>query len=112
MTKTMTYKGYTGSVERSEEDGIFFGKVLGIRSLLLYEGNTAEELEADFHEFVDDYLQTCKENGVEPEKPFQSPIFVNVSPDIYKKASLYALEHSLPIDSLIDQAIANFVAAG
>ena len=112
MKKTMTYKGYTGSVEYSDEDGTFYGKVLGIRSLLLYEGGLVDELKADFHEFVDDYLQTCKENGVEPEKPFQPPIFVNVSPTNYEKASLYALEHSLPIDSLIDQAIANFVAAG
>ena len=36
MKNTMEYKGYVGSVEFSEEDGIFFGKVMGIRSLISY----------------------------------------------------------------------------
>lgn len=30
MNNTIQYKGYVGSVEFSEEDGIFFGKVMGI----------------------------------------------------------------------------------
>lgn len=34
MSNTMEYKGYLGSVEFSEADGVFFGKVLGIRALL------------------------------------------------------------------------------
>ena len=38
MNNTIQYKGYVGSVEFSEEDGIFYGKVLGIRSLISYEG--------------------------------------------------------------------------
>ena len=37
MSNVMNYKGYTGSVEFSEEDHIFYGKVLGIRSLISYE---------------------------------------------------------------------------
>ncbi len=31
MNNTMEYKGYVGSVEFSEEDGLFYGKVMGIR---------------------------------------------------------------------------------
>ena len=38
MNNTMEYKGYVGSVEFSEEDVIFYGKVMGIRSLISYEG--------------------------------------------------------------------------
>ncbi len=29
MNNTIQYKGYVGSVEFSEEDGIFYGKVMG-----------------------------------------------------------------------------------
>ena len=32
----MVYKGYTGSIEFSEEDSILCGKVIGIRSLISY----------------------------------------------------------------------------
>ena len=44
MKNTMEYKGYVGSVEFSEEDGIFFGKVMGIRSLISYEGTDARKI--------------------------------------------------------------------
>ena len=53
------YKGYVGSVEFSEEDGIFYGKVMGVRSLISYEGENEKELLSDFHNAVDDYLKTC-----------------------------------------------------
>ena len=48
MNNTMEYKGYVGSVEFSEEDALFYGKVLGIRALISYEGTNAAELVADF----------------------------------------------------------------
>ena len=64
----MQYKGYVGSVEFSEADGLFFGKVLGIRALISYEGTNAAELVADFHGAVDDYLSLCEAENSEPEK--------------------------------------------
>lgn len=54
MSSVMKYKDYIGSVEFSEEDQIFYGKVLGIHSLISYEGESAKELIQDFHEAVDD----------------------------------------------------------
>lgn len=57
----MTYKGYVGSVEFSDADGVFFGKVQGVRSLISYEGETREALQADLREAVDAYLELCQE---------------------------------------------------
>ena len=62
MKKTMNYKGYTGSVEFSKADGIFYGKVQEIRSLISYEGANVKELEEEFHGAVDDYLALCNPN--------------------------------------------------
>ncbi len=67
MNNTIQYKGYIGSVKFSEEDGIFYGKVKGIRSLISYEGKNAKELLDDFHGAVDDYLENCEAEGKEPE---------------------------------------------
>ena len=66
MKNTMEYKGYVGSVEFSEEDGIFFGKVMGIRSLISYEGTDARSLVEDFHGAVDDYLHLWEVQGKSP----------------------------------------------
>ena len=61
MDNTILYKGYVGSVEFSEEDGIFYGKVMGVRSLISYEGKNEKELFNDFHAAVDNYLEFCKD---------------------------------------------------
>ena len=64
MDNFMEYKGYVGSVEFSEEDALYYGKVQGICSLISYEGSTAKELVADFHGAVNDYLESCEEKGI------------------------------------------------
>ena len=63
MKNTMEYKDYIGSVEVSEEDGVFFGKVQGIRSLISYEGESYSDLRDDFHNAVEDYLAMCQERS-------------------------------------------------
>ena len=56
----LEYKGYKGSVEYSKEDNCLFGKVQGMsKALILYEGNTLDELRKDFEEGVDSYLECC-----------------------------------------------------
>jgi len=54
---TIEYKGYVGSVDFSESDGLFYGKVENVRALVSYEGATIPDLIADFHDAVDVFLE-------------------------------------------------------
>lgn len=63
LKQTMTDKGCVGSVEFSDADGVPFGKVQGVRSLISYEGETREALQADFREAMDAYLELCQEKS-------------------------------------------------
>ena len=62
---TLQYKGFIGSVEFSENDGVFFGKIEGINALVTFEGESVRELTDAFHEGVEDYLVYCQEKGNE-----------------------------------------------
>ena len=67
----LKFKGYTGSVEYSEEDKCLFGKVQGVsKDCIDYEASTVEKLTADFEGVVDSYLALCAEKGIEPRKPY------------------------------------------
>lgn len=68
----LEYKGYKGSIEYSKEDNCFCGKVQGMgnEALILYEGSTINELQKDFKEGIDSYLEGYKADGTEPAKPF------------------------------------------
>ena len=109
MSNTMEYKGYVGNIEFSETDSIFYGKVQGIRSLISYEGENAKDLIKDFHLAVDDYLQLCAERGTEPEKAYKGTFNIRISPELHKNAAIYAAEHKMSLNSVVETALAGFM---
>ena len=112
MNNTMEYKGYVGSVEFSEEDGVFFGTVQAIRSLISYEGTNAKELIADFHGAVDEYLTQCREDGIQPEIPYKGSFNVRFkNKDNHRRAALYALAHNQTLNSFVEEAVEEKLAA-
>ena len=111
MNNTIQYKGYIGSVEFSEEDSIFYGKVMGIRSLISYEGESARELLADFHGAVDDYLESCKAEGKEPEVAFKGSFNIRLSPELHKRIYIYAATHQMSMNRYIGEILEKSPAA-
>jgi predicted HicB family RNase H-like nuclease len=105
MKNTMEYKGYAGSVEYSDEDGIFFGKAQFIRTLISYEGSNAEELRKDFRDGVDDYLAMCQEKNIAPEQPFKGSFNVRVGRDLHRQIALEAARRGVSLNSLIVDAL-------
>ncbi len=106
MNNIMEYKGYVGSVEFSESDGLFFGKVQGIRSLISYEGTNATDLVADFHGAVDDYIALCADEGVAPETAYKGSLNVRFkNRETHRQAAIYAITHGQSLNSFIEDAV-------
>ena len=105
MNNTMEYKGYIGSVEFSEKDAVFYGKVQGIRSLISYEGTNAEDLVSDFHAAVDDYLSLCEAEGTSPETAYKGSLNIRIGPELHRRAALYAIANDQSLNSFIEDAV-------
>lgn len=105
MNNTMEYKGYVGSVEFSEQDSILFGKVMGIRALISYEGETVRELLEDFHGAVDDYLLLCEEKGIEPERAYKGSFNIRISPELHKRIAVCAASKQMSLNSFVENAL-------
>ncbi len=101
----MHYKGYAGSVEFSEEDGVFFGKLQFIRATVLYEGTDVESLVSGFHEAVDDYLALCKEQGREPDTPFKGVFNVRVRPELHRDVALLSSRAGITLNRFVTDAL-------
>ena len=68
----LEYKRYYGSIEYSKEDKKLYGSVLGLtKDCITYEGNTVEELENDFMNAIESYLEGCNELGIKPRKGYK-----------------------------------------
>jgi predicted HicB family RNase H-like nuclease len=87
---TMTYKGYAARVEYDDADGIFFGRIAGIRDGVSFHADTVAELKRAFAEAVDDYVATCAKIGKTPQKPYSGQIMVRVDPQVHANAAIAA----------------------
>jgi predicted HicB family RNase H-like nuclease len=105
MKNTLKYKSYTGIVEFSAEDGVFFGKLFGINDLVTFEGSSVRELEKAFHEAVDDYIETCGELGKSPERDFKGSFNIRINPQIHRMAALKAQTMHISLNEFVEQAI-------
>jgi predicted HicB family RNase H-like nuclease len=109
MIGDLHYKNYIGSIEYSEEDNILYGKVVGIRSLILYEGKDVDELRKDFHNAVDLYLDDCKKNDIEPEKSYKGSFNIRIDPTLHMEYATYALKNNTSLNKLVEEAMMAYV---
>lgn len=104
----LEYKGYKGSVEYSKADNCLFGKVLGMnKDLILYEGNTVDELRKDFEAGIESYIAGCIADGVEPRKPYSGTLNIRISPETHGRIAALAKEAGTTINGYIRQALEN-----
>ncbi len=61
--KPMTYKNYTARIEYSDEDECFVGRVIGIRDIITFHGESVAEIRQAFQEAVNFYLETHSKRG-------------------------------------------------
>jgi predicted HicB family RNase H-like nuclease len=101
---TLEYKGYTaGRIEF--DDGVFSGTVAGLRDVVHFQGETADELEQAFRESIDVYLDFCAERGEAPDKPYSGNIMVRIPPELHRKAATRAEAEDLSLNAWIARQI-------
>jgi predicted HicB family RNase H-like nuclease len=105
MMNMLRYKGYYGSVNVSFEDGCLYGKLEFIDPLVTFEAQTVPELLNAFHEAVDDYIATCEEQGVKPQKPYSGSFNVRIGPELHKAAARVARLQKTRLNEFVKQAI-------
>ncbi|MEG2253102.1 MAG: type II toxin-antitoxin system HicB family antitoxin [Clostridia bacterium] len=111
MNNIMEYKGYVGTVEFSQEDSIFFGKVMGIRALVSFEGSTAKALVEDFHSSVDAYLALCDQQQQLPEKAYKGSFNIRISPELHKQAAICAAAKKTTLNRVVETALQNYISS-
>ena len=87
---TMSHKGYAARVEFDERDNIFVGRVLGIRTMISFHGETVAELRGEFEAAVEDFVRECKEKGLKPQKPASGKLLLRVPPEVHGAALVAA----------------------
>ena len=84
------YKGYTATVEYDPDEESFRGRVANVRDVISFYGRSVEDLKRQMKASIDDYLEFCAEQGVEPAKPFSGRFNVRMDPDTHRAVAMAA----------------------
>ena len=104
-----SYRGYSGSAEYSEEDKCYFGKILYIPDLIIYEADSLEGLFAAFCEAVDDYLDSAKEEGRIVHAPCSGTLNVRLGKETHTELAILAHSKGVSINKIIKQACDDYL---
>ena len=105
----LSYKGYLGVIEFDEDNNSFFGKVLGIRQLITFEADNAIKLKQSFYEAIDDYLLFCKENNINPDKPYEGHLKIEIPPALHREIAEYAQNRNLSLNETVVEALKHYL---
>ena len=101
----MNYKGFIGIVEYDDEARIFSGEVINTRTVITFQGTTVDEVENEFHNSVDDSLNWCKEDGIEPEKPYSGKFNVRLTPLLHSQVAIAAKRLNMSLNSFVEKSL-------
>lgn len=101
------YKGYTAVVEFDPSVGRLHGRVVnsGAYPVATFEATDVAGIVSEFQASVDDYLLACKEDGIEPRKPFSGKLNLRLGPDLHQRAAQSATASGLSLNSWIVQTL-------
>jgi predicted HicB family RNase H-like nuclease len=106
----MEYKGYLGTVEYDTHAKVFHGDIINTRDVITFQGTTVNEIERAFRDSINDYISWCKEEGVEPEKPYSGKFNVRLSPELHRRVAILSKKMHLSLNSFVEKAITDEIA--
>ena len=101
------YKGYVAAVEFDDSVGRLHGRVVnsGAYPIATFEATDVDGIRREFQRSIDEYLASCREDGVEPKKPFSGTLNLRLGPDLHQRAALSAGAHGMSLNSWIKQPV-------
>lgn len=107
--ETIKYKGFVGSVEVSLKDDCLHGKIRFINDLVTYEADSLEKIKKEFEGAVNDYIETCKELGIEPLKSYSGSFNVRIGPELHQDLALSAIKSDKKINAVVKEAVEEYL---
>ncbi len=101
------YKGYVGKITYDSTLKVFHGDVIGLNHVITFEGTTPKEIEQSFQDAIDDYLEMCQEEGIQPERTFSGKFMLRLSPDLHAKLVHEATLHNKSLNEYVADTLSS-----
>ena len=106
----MEYKGYIGIVNYDSDAKIFHGDVINTRDVITFQGTSVKEIDKAFKDSIDDYTKWCREEGVEPEKPYSGKFNLRISPELHREIAIASSKMNVSLNKFVEKALIDELA--
>lgn len=101
----LKHGNYIAKLEVDADAGVLYGRVLNISDVVVFEGTTVKEAEEAFYQAVDQYIESCKEQGKEPAKPFSGKLPFRTTPEIHRDIYIAATRADKSINAWMEEVL-------
>lgn len=102
---TMNHEGYIANLTIDEELGVIHGEVINTRHVITFSAEAVADLKNAFADSIADYKAWCKEDGVEPEKPYSGTMSLRVGPELHRAAAIRSSAEKVSLNAWIVRVI-------
>ena len=107
--KTLSYKGYTASLDFDLEGNYLFGKIQGINDVISFDGETPQDAKANFELMVDEYLDYCQKIGKQPDKSYSGTFNIRTTEEIHRRLSQKAFAEGVSLNKICELAFSQYL---
>ena len=103
----MEYKGYIATIEYDDSVELLHGEVINAAPypIVSFEAADVEGLKREFRISLEEYLASCKEDGVEPQRPFSGKLNLRLGTDLHRRVAISAAQNGMSINSWIKDTL-------
>ena len=101
----MKIDDYAAIIEFDESANMFHGRIVNIRDVVDFYGNTVKSLRKEFEASLKVYLDFCSEQGIEPAKPYSGKLTLRLGPELHARVATSAAAAFTSINTWITDAI-------
>jgi predicted HicB family RNase H-like nuclease len=107
----MRYGDYLAEIDFEEESKLFHGRVVNIRDVVNFYGGSAKKLLTEFRRSVEEYVAVCREEGIEPNKPYSGRFNVRLPPDLHRAVAETSAQEGKSLNAWVADELARAVEA-
>lgn len=105
----LQYKNYIANISYDPDIDSFMGRVVNARDIITFYGKSTEGLHREFKISVDNYLAYCKEEGLEPAKPYSGQFRLRLPADLHARLSAAAAVNNESLNSFIVKTLSEHI---
>ncbi len=105
MKNTIEIRGFKATVEYDSDIDMFRGSFININGGADFYAKDTESLKRESEISLNEFIEMCEEDGVNPRKEFSGKLMVRIDPEVHEAVTVAAASKNVSINTWIAESL-------